>query len=83
MLRSRPWAMRMTWLLLTDGEPDLKRINQVGNLEEDTLPNKDLTNQVLDPGEEEAQVAETIQIETAGFATFAKFKDIDRKNARK
>jgi hypothetical protein len=46
------------------------------------LPDEDLTNLDLAQGEEEAQVAETIRTEMACFATSAKFKDTDRKNAR-
>jgi hypothetical protein len=81
MFRLRPWTMRTTWPPLTDEEPDLRRTNQAGNIEEDMLPDKDLTNRDLEPEEEEAQAAETIQTETAGFATFAKSKGTARRNA--
>ncbi len=45
------------------------------------LPDEEATNQDLDQEEEEAQAVETIQTKTAGFATYAKFKDTNRKNA--
>jgi len=74
-------ATRTKWPSFTDEEPDLRRANQEGNFKEDMLPDEDLTNRDLEPGEEEAPAAETIQTKMAAFATFAKFKDIRRKNA--
>ncbi len=51
--------MRTMSLLLIDEVPDLRRTNQAVNLEEDTLPDEEATNQDLDQKEEEARVAET------------------------
>ena len=51
--------MRTMLLLLIDEVPDLRQTNKAVNLEEDTLPDEEATNQDLDQKEEEARVAET------------------------
>jgi hypothetical protein len=69
--------------LSTDKEPGPRptNINQADNHKEVTAPDEEATKLDQEPDEEETQAMEIMAIETENSATFARSRDIGKKNA--
>ncbi len=75
--------MTTTWLLSINEGPNQKQISQALKATAGALQMEEIVKLDPDSTEEEAQAAETTQTRKTSSATFARYKDIAKRNAVK